>query len=80
MNTKYTFTEPTNKNNKTTSFNFFRKNNLTSTNFNNHKQNVLKKNTKISAKAFMSGFPFSVIKPEQEENKNILPIIKSFNY
>ena len=80
MNTKYTFTEPTNKNNKITSFNFFRKNNLTSTNFNNHKQNVLKKNMKISAKAFMSGFPFSVIKPEQEENKNILPIIKSFNY
>ena len=44
------------------------------------KFNYIKKNMKISAKAFMSGFPFSVIKPEQEENKNILPIIKSFNY
>ena len=36
----------------------------------------------ISSKAFMSGFPFSVIKPEPEPetNKNILPIIKSYYF
>ena len=87
VKTQYTFTEPINENDKFkfTSSNYFRKdrnNNKTLTNFHNRKQNVLKKNIKISAKAFMSSFPFSVIKPEQEpeSNKNILPIIKSFNY
>ena len=87
MKTQYTFTEPINENDKFkfTSSNYFRKdrnNNKTLTNFHNRKQNVLKKNIKISAKAFMSSFPFSVIKPEPEpeSNKNILPIIKSFNY
>ena len=87
VKTQYTFTEPINENDKFkfTSSNYFRKdrnNNKTLTNFHNRKQNVLKKNIKISAKAFMSSFPFSVIKPEPEpeSNKNILPIIKSFNY
>ena len=87
LNTHYTFTEPINENDKFKfgSYNDFKKdrtNIKTVTNFHKHKRNVLKKNIKISSKAFMSGFPFSVIKPEPEPetNKNILPIIKSYYF